>query len=105
MSNSRFSTRMPIFAALVVLAAALPGCKSPITNVTSQTVPENPSQIYTITTRIRPLQKWKSESNLRVQIVIDGQAHDMRKSTFSDDIYEYDFQMPPGVTEAAYYVL
>ncbi|HUG09922.1 MAG TPA: IPT/TIG domain-containing protein [Opitutaceae bacterium] len=105
MSNSRFSPSLPILAALVVLAAALPGCKSPITNITSQTVPENPSQIYTITTRIKPLQKWKSESNLRVQIIINGQAHDMRQSTFADDIYEYDFQMPPGVTEAAYYVL
>lgn len=105
MSHSRLSKKTPVIAALVFLAALIPGCKSPITNITSETVPENPSQIYTITTRIKPREPWQAKANVRVQIVINGQIHDMRQSAFSDDIYEYDFAMPPGVTEAAYYVL
>lgn len=96
---------MPVRAALVIVAALIAGCGTPITNITSQTVPENPSQIYTITTRIKPREGWQRKENLKVQIVIDGQIHDMRQSNFSDDIYEYDFAMPPGVKEASYYVL
>ncbi|HEY5551435.1 MAG TPA: IPT/TIG domain-containing protein, partial [Opitutaceae bacterium] len=105
MSNSSHFPKMPIFAALVVLAALISGCGSPITNITSQTVPENPSQIYTITTRVKPREQWQEKANVRVQIVIDGQIHEMNRSAFSDDIYEYDFAMPAGITEAAYYVL
>lgn len=105
MSNSRLSTKTPILAALVTLAALIAGCGTPITNITSQTVPENPSQIYTITTRVKPREPWHKKENMRVQIVIDGQIHEMRRSSFADDIYEYDFAMPPGVTEASYYVL
>jgi len=105
MSHSRLSQKTPIIAALLFLAALIPGCKSPITNITSETVPENPSQIYTITTRIKPRESWQVKADIRVQIVINGEIHDMRRSTFSDEIYEYDFAMPPGVTEAAYYVL
>ena len=96
---------MPIRAALVLLAAMIAGCGTPVTNITSQTIPENPSQIYTITTRIKPREGWQKKENIRVQIVIDGQIHDMHRSTYSDDIYEYDFPMPPGVKEASYYVL
>lgn len=105
MSTSRFSPKTPIRAALVVLIALLAGCGTPITNITSQTVPENPSQIYTITTRIKPKESWHKKENIRVQIVIDGQIHEMHRSTFADDIYEYDFAMPPGVKEASYYIL
>jgi hypothetical protein len=105
MSHSRLSKKTPIIAALVLLAAVILGCKSPITNITSETVPENPSQIYTITTRVKPRATWQKEGTVRVQIVINGEAREMRRSAFSDHIYEYDFSMPAGVTEAAYYVL
>jgi hypothetical protein len=105
MSNSRLSKNTPIIAALMLLAALIPGCRSPITNITSETVPENPSQIYTITTRVKPRATWQKEGTVRVQIVINGEARDMRQSAFANDIYEYDFSMPTGITEAAYYVL
>lgn len=99
------SLKVPVFAALVTAAAFISGCKSPITNVTSQTMPENPSQIYTITTKVKPRDIRYDRSSMRVQIVIDGQIHDMRKSGFSEDIYEFDFPMPAGAREASYYVL
>jgi hypothetical protein len=105
MSNSRLSQKTPIIAALLLIAALIQGCGSPITNITSQTVPENPSQIYTITTRVKPHPTWQKEGAVAVKIVINGQIHEMRRSSFSDDIYEYDFAMPPGITEASYYVL
>lgn len=99
------SLKVPVFAALVTAATFISGCRSPITNVTSQTLPENPSQIYTITTRVKPRELWHDKGPVRVQIVIDGQIHEMRRSTFADDIYEYDFAMPAGAQEAAYYIL
>jgi len=105
MSTSRLSTKTPFFAALLVTATLISGCGSPITNITSQTIPENPSQIYTITTRIKPREMWQSKESVVVQIVINGEIHEMRRSAFSEDIYEYDFAMPAGATEAAYYVL
>lgn len=93
----------------LVLAAAVAlfstGCTSTIVNMTADTLAENPSGIYTITARVKPNQTELVKGSLHVQIVIDGQIHPMTPSELGDGIFEYDYHMPAGRTEATYYLL
>ncbi len=73
--------------------------------MTSDTIAENPSSIYTITARVKPNETELVKGSLRVQIVIDGQLHLMEKSPLGDGLYEFDYRMPAGRTEATYYLL
>ncbi len=88
-----------------VLALLLTGCSSTIVNMTSDTVAENPSQIYTITARVKPNETELVKGSLKVQIVINGEIHPMVASALGDGLYEYDYHMPAGQTEAKYYLL
>src|SRR4030095_7339811 len=38
-------------------------------------------------------------------IVVDGQSHNMKKSTLGEGIYDFEFQLPPGRDRLAYYYL
>lgn len=87
------------------LALFLAGCSTTIVNMTSDTVAENPSSIYTITARVKPPQADFVPNSLKVQIVIDGQIHPMVASSLGDGLYEYDYRMPSGRTDATYYLL
>lgn len=88
-----------------VLALLLTGCGSTIVNMTSDTIAENPSQIYTITARVKPNTTQLVKGSLKVQIVIGGQIHPMSASPLGDGLYEFDYHMPAGQTEATYYLL
>lgn len=76
-----------------------------ITNLTPGALPENPSQIYTISTRVKPKSVNVVPGSVMVRIIIDGQSFDMRKSTLGTDIYEFDYQLTAGRAEIAYYFL
>lgn len=87
---------------LVLLA----GCDSVVlSNLTPPSLPENPSQIYTITLRVAKKNKNIIDSSVDPRIVIDGQNHVMTKSSIGEGIYEYDYHLPPGRDEIAYYFL
>lgn len=95
---------------LLALGAAvglffLTGCDVGITNLTPGALPENPSQIYTISTRVKPKAVNVVAESLSVRIIIDGQSFAMRKSPLGRDIYEFDYQLPAGRNEIAYYFL
>lgn len=85
--------------------ALLTGCNVGITNLTPGVLPENPSQIYTISTRITPKAVNVVEGSLSVRIIIDGQTFPMRASDLGNKIYDFDYQLPAGRTEIAYYFL
>ena len=91
--------------AALALALSLAGCATKISTMTSETVAENPSQIYTITTLAKPRDPNVKKGSVSPKIVIDGQMHEMTPSTLGKDIYEYDYHMPAGRTEAIYYIL
>jgi hypothetical protein len=93
---------------LLGLAALLgfSGCASlRITNLTPDTVPANPSQIYTITASIHNDNTNLVPDSTKVRIVIDGQSYPMNHSTVGSDIWEFDYQIPAGRTGASYYFL
>jgi len=87
------------------LCLFLTGCGLKIVNLTPSTLPENPSQIYTISARIETRNSDIVEGSVVPHLIIDGQDLIMKKSPLGGDIYQLDYQLPPGRDEFAYYIL
>ncbi len=106
MQNNRSPHARRIFLGIsAALALTLAGCLSPaITNLTPSSLPENPSQIYTISARIMPKDSGYVQGTLVPSLVIDGQSVVLKKSALGQDIYEIDYQIPGGRSELAYYI-
>jgi hypothetical protein len=92
-----------IAAALMLLV--LTGCNFTITNLTPDTVPQNPSQIYTITASFRTENRRIDTASIQPRIVIDGQSYKMSKGNVSGDVWEFEYQLPAGRTSASYYFI
>ena len=92
-----------LFAALMLLVLA--GCNFTITNLTPDTVPQNPSQIYTITGSFHPDSNRIDRASIQPRIVIDGQSYKMTRAGVAGDIWEFDYQIPAGRTGASYYFI
>jgi hypothetical protein len=107
MHMTRLSQASRIFPGLAAACSLLllAGCNITITNLTSDELRENPSQLYTITARVTPTSRDLDRSSLQVSAVVDGQNQLMRKSALANDVYEYDYQLPVSRNEAAYYIL
>jgi hypothetical protein len=93
----------PAIAAALVLVLA--GCKIGITNLTPDTVPQNPSQIYTITASFRPDSNRIIGATIQPRIIIDGQNYKMSKTSVNGDVWEFDYQVPAGRADASYYFI
>ncbi len=95
-----------IFPAIAsaLLLLVLTGCNLTITNLTPDKVPQNPSQIYTITASFRPASRIVPDS-VAPRIVIDGQSYKMSKSAVNGDVWEFDYQLPAGRADASYYFI
>ena len=106
-TNRLFSARkflLSLGAALTLLLLA--GCEGIVlTNLTPGSLPENPSQIYTITLRVTPKVQAIQRPSIAPHIVVDGQNYAMNKAALGEGIYEFDYQLPAGRDELAYYFL
>jgi hypothetical protein len=98
---SRILSALAATVALLVLT----GCNLTITNLTPNTVPANPSQIYTITASFRPTSNQIDPASITPRIIIDGSAYKMNKSTAGTDIWEFEYQIPAGRASASYYFI
>ncbi len=108
MHTNRISPARKILLGLgaTVALALLSGCDSVVlTNLTPSSLPENPSQIYTITLRVTPKIQTIAPGSMKATIIIDGQNYEMKKSSLADGLYEFDYQLPAGRDELAYYFL
>ena len=105
MQNTRFSHARRIFLGLGLIASlTMVGCNTTsVTNLTPGSLRANPSQIYTISARIKPRGATYVEGTVLPSIVIDGQKYRMTRSPLGEDIYEFEYQLAPGRTELAYY--
>lgn len=84
----------------------LTGCQSlTITNMTPQTVPANPSQIYTITASFTPTSPNIDPNSVQARIIIDGRSFPMTRSTAAANVWEFEYQLPPGRSNASYYFI
>lgn len=89
----------------VVALLMLSGCDMKLTNMTTPTVAENPSQIYTLSLRVSGGSGNMVKGSISPSVVIGGQSLKMNKSALGEGFYELDFQLPPGQEEMAYYFL
>src|SRR3954466_8030785 len=84
--------------------ALLAGCDPvTLTNLTPASMPENPSQIYTFSLRITPRTNTVQPASIAPHIIIDGKNFDMKPSGLGEGIYEFEYQLPAGRDELAYY--
>jgi hypothetical protein len=108
MHTNRISPARKILLWLVATLglALLSGCDTVVlTNLTAPSLPENPSQIYTFTLRVTPKTNTVVNGSLMPKIIIDGQNFAMKRSAFGEGIYEFEYQLPGGRDEVAYYFL
>jgi hypothetical protein len=101
-----FSGRRAALLGALIALVALTGCQTmTITNMTPDTVPANPSQIYTITASFTPARPTNVDpEKTRARIVIDGQIHDMTRAAAAN-VWEFEYQLPAGRTSANYYFI
>lgn len=108
MHNSRIShaRRFFLWLGAALCLALFSGCDEvKITNLTPSALPENPSQIYTISARVIPRASAIVPGSFKPRIVIDGKNFLMKPSPLGQNIYEFEYQVPAGRTELAYYFL
>src|SRR5687768_4397390 len=73
----------------------LVGCQGIVlTNLTPPSLPENPSQIYTVTLRVTPKANTIVKNSIQPRLVIDGQNHPMTRSSMGENIFEFDYRLP-----------
>lgn len=98
--------RICLWLAAVLCLGFLTGCEEvKITNLTPTTLPENPSQIYTISARIATRTSGLVPGSLRPQVVVDGKQFPMQPSPLGANIWDLEYQTGGGRTELAYYIL
>jgi hypothetical protein len=108
MHTNRISSarKILVWAGAALGLALLSGCATiELTNLTPSSLPGNPSQIYTFTVRATPKTNQVPASSVAPHIIIDGQSHDMTRSNLQPDIYDFEFQLPTGRDQVAYYFL
>lgn len=101
--SSQASRIFPALAAMLMLLLVT-GCNLKITNLTPDTVPQNPSQIYTITASFHASTQVET-ATIKPRIIIDGSAYAMNRSPAGVDLWEFDYQLPAGRTSASYYFI
>ncbi|RME67067.1 MAG: cell surface protein [Verrucomicrobia bacterium] len=103
--KSRLARHLTTFFALAAAALFLTGCDVKIINRTPATFSENPSQVYTFTAEVKPRGGVVNRDSIQPSIVIDGQVFPMKPSPAGGDLWEFDYHLPPGRTEGAYYFI
>ena len=91
---------------LLIAALFFAGCNLQVINLTPTSMKANPSGTYTISVQI--LKKRAStviDGTIRPEIIIDGASNSMTLAPGSDDIWEYEYEMPQGRNSASYYVI
>src|SRR4051812_4654848 len=108
MHTNRISLARKILLSLsaALTIALLAGCEIvTLTNLTPASVPENPSQIYTFTLRVATRSSVVQASSVQPHLIVDGQNFDMKRSALGEGLYEFEYQLPAGRDELAYYFL
>jgi hypothetical protein len=91
------------FCAVALLLLA--GCDIKITDLTPQVLPENPSRIYTFAVNVQPKTTKVVRDSFKARLVIDGQTFEMKTGALGTGVFEYEYQLPAGRDEVAYYYI
>ena len=93
---------IPLLATLA-LAAAFTACNHPVVNVTLPQAAENSSHIYTLFVNARVNKASIIDGTLKAYITIEGEEHEMAAAPYGDQIFQYDYAMPAGNSQAKYF--
>lgn len=74
-----------------------------IHNLTSESLPQNPSEIYSINAEIYPVSLNINKDCIRPSVIIDGKIYPMAKGFRGPNSFTYDYKMPAGANTARYY--
>jgi len=99
---------LPRFLRAIFCAAALAllaGCDIKMTDLTPKVLPENPSRIYTFALNVTPKTTKVVRDSFKARLVIDGQTLDMKTGSLGSGVFEYEYQLPAGRDEVAYYYI
>lgn len=90
---------------ILALASAMlfSACRTSFTNLTPQRIPQNPSDIYTLSFAAKIGTADVIENSLKAYIVIDGETHPMERTSPRSRIFEYEYTLPPNRNAARYY--
>lgn len=102
--NTRFASKVARLVFLGAAALLLAGCDVKLINRTPAQFSENPSGIYTFALEVRA-RSVVNEESIEPSIVIGGSVYPMQPSDLGENVWEYDFSMPAGVRNGAYYFL
>ncbi len=89
-----------LLSAAVVLIS---GCGQTIKNLTPSEIPMNPSNIYTISLEVRERDAGIVNGTLKPKVVIGGETHMMKRSPLGENIWDYEYAIPSGRSNAVYY--
>lgn len=108
MHTNRISPARKILVWLALAAglALFAGCENvTLTSLTPPSFAENPSQIYTFSLRVTPRTNTVPPTSIEPRIVLDGQNFPMQKSSLGEGIYDFEYKLPAGRDQIAYYYL
>lgn len=108
MHNSSFFHARRIFLGLTTAFSLFlfTGCDEvKIIDLTPSTLAENPSQIYTFSMRATPKSSAIVSGSITPLVIVAGKNYQMKPSALGQDIYEFEYPLPPGTTKLAYYYL
>jgi hypothetical protein len=97
----KFFTGLLAMLALLLLA----GCDMTLTNLTPSSLAENPSQIYTLSLRVKVASGAISKESVSPLVVVGGKSFKMKKSPLGEGLYDFDYQAPAGTDALKYYFL
>ena len=102
---SKTNKRNWLISLIAPLALIMAGCDVSVIDLTPSTIKSNPSNVYTITAQIRIKNSAVVAQSLRRKSSSMDKLHPTTRAPGSDILFEYDYRMPVGRTEAAYYML
>ncbi|MDR1528724.1 MAG: IPT/TIG domain-containing protein [Puniceicoccales bacterium] len=95
------NVKLPLVIFLCAVTFGVSGCNSMIRNNTPSQIPQNSSEIYTITMSINPDGTYSIPNSYSARIVIDGETHKMNKN--NDFEYSYDYTRSADQHRVNYY--
>lgn len=81
------------------------GCTQRIVNLTPERLPQNPSGIYTISAATDFENESVVPGTLKMDIVIDGQRHEMEPSAVGEGMWDFTYRIPENRDAAAFYFI
>ena len=87
----------------LVASVFLSGCFVSVTNLTPPSLPQNPSNVYTFSFSGKGVQPTLIPGSKRASIVISGETYRMKEDPKLENIFSFDYQMPPKANQAKYY--